>query len=499
MRAGRAKIGSWNWFNVAVFFILSALMTIALLSKILQYYSFQISDLDTGIYSNVVWNLVNGNWFYSGVLNRNHLGEHFSPIIVVFAPFFILYPSPVWLLGAQGLAVGTTYVLLYFVGLKIFCEAKTNFVKPLALVFAIWAFFYPPLTSALLSEFHPSTLATPLLTAAVLAMLHGRDRVLWPLVAFLLLSKENAPLAVFGLGCYAWLVLSRPRLGITLAAVACVSAVLIMGVVMPLSRGDHWEHYNRLGPFASLRFKSFYLVQLVKALAYLPLASWRSLVCAVPLVSLNLSVTFYPQFSSRFHYDDFTSIFLVVAAMHGAVVVFRAVGSVFNWRAIATYISMALVALLLTEPAASAIFSLQGSWFSHEERQVHQKSAVYGALAALLLPEPAPPNTISYLASIWPGDMERQLYRELAVYRSLAFETGVAAQSELGPYLSARPRYVPIYSRSSTEGRRLKPGDRVLVTPIRGFYALEQAAPERDPMLTRVYLSRVLSVYEVNP
>ena len=118
MGAGRAKIGSWNRFNVAVFFILSTLMTIALLSKILQYYSFQISDLDTGIYSNVVWNLVNGNWFYSGVLNRDHLGEHFSPIIALFAPFFILYPSPVWLLGAQGLAVGTTYVLLYFVALR---------------------------------------------------------------------------------------------------------------------------------------------------------------------------------------------------------------------------------------------------------------------------------------------------------------------------------------------------------------------------------------------
>src|SRR5215469_7840935 len=212
-----AKVRSWNWFDVAVFFILSTLMIIALLTKILQYYSFQIADWDTGIYSNLVWNLVNGNWFYSGVLNRNYLGEHFSPIILVFAPFFVLYPSPVWLLSAQGLAVGTTYVLLYFVGVKIFCEAKTNFAKPLALVFAIWAFFYRPLTSALLFEFHPSTLATPLLAAAVLALLHNRDRVLWLLVAFLLLSKENAPLAVLGLGCYAWLVSSRPRLGITLS------------------------------------------------------------------------------------------------------------------------------------------------------------------------------------------------------------------------------------------------------------------------------------------
>src|SRR5262249_10223 len=106
--AQRAKIRLGNWFDVAVFLLLSALVIVALLVKLLQYYGFKIDDLDNGIYSNLVWNLVNGNWFYSGVLNRNHLGEHFSPIIVVFAPFFIVHPSPVWLLGAQGLAVGTT-------------------------------------------------------------------------------------------------------------------------------------------------------------------------------------------------------------------------------------------------------------------------------------------------------------------------------------------------------------------------------------------------------
>src|SRR5262249_11808083 len=160
----------------------------------------------------------------------------------------------------------------YFIGVKIFSEAKTNFAKPLALSFTIWAFCYRPLTSALLFEFHPSTLATPLVAAAVLALLNNRDRVLWLTVAFLLLSKENAPLAVLGLGCYAWLVLCRPRLGIALGAVASVSAALILGVVMPLSRSDHWEHYSRLGPFAAWPDKSLYLVQLVSSLAYLPLA-----------------------------------------------------------------------------------------------------------------------------------------------------------------------------------------------------------------------------------
>jgi uncharacterized membrane protein len=280
----------------------------------------------------------------------------------LFAPFFIIDPSPIWLLAAQGLAVGATYVLLYFVAVKIFCGASARFARPLALVFAIWASFYRPLTSALLFGFHPSTLATPLLAAAVLALLHSRDCVLWLLVVALLLSKENATLAVLGLGCYAGLVLFRWRLSIALGAAAAVSAALIMGVVMPFFRSDHWEHYNRLAPFAEWSKKTAYLLALVKPLAYLPLASWRSLICAVPLVGLNLSVAYTAQFSTAYQYNDFVSVFLLVAAMHGAVVVLRAVGSVFEgWRAIAAYIFIALVALLLTEPDAR-------SPVSHPER-----------------------------------------------------------------------------------------------------------------------------------
>src|SRR5262249_51820242 len=247
-----------KWFDIAIFLVLSAFVIIAVLCKVAQYYGYLIRDWDTGIYSNLIWNLVNGNWFHSDVLNTNFIGEHFSPIIALFVPLFWIYPSPVWLVAAQGLAVGTTYVLLFFVALKIFRDANTGFAKLLALCFAFWAFLYPPLTSALLFEFHPSTLAIPLLAAAVLALLHSRDRVLWLLIAVLLLPKETAPLAVLGLSCYAGLVLSRRRLALALGVVAGVSAVLIMGVVMPLSRSADWQHYGRLGPFAEWREKKNY-------------------------------------------------------------------------------------------------------------------------------------------------------------------------------------------------------------------------------------------------
>jgi uncharacterized membrane protein len=436
------------------------LVAVATLAKVMQFYTFRINDWDTGIYSNVIWNLMSGDGFYSDVNLKNQLGEHFSPILIAFVPLFLVASSPLWLLVAQGLAVGATCVLTYFIGLKIFGDDNVRFAKPLALLFSVWALFYRPLTSALLFQFHPSTLATPLVAAAILALLYGRDRLVWAFVAVLLLSKENAPLAVLGLGLYAGLVLSRPRLGLALAAVAAASAVLIMKVLMPLFQSGEWGHYGRWGPFAEWQRKLQYLYMLLGGLAFLPLASWRGFACALPLIALNLSVAYPGQFSLSFHYDDFASVFLLVAAMHGAV----AIGSALQGRHVAFKYLGAIVAVMLMLSANASAFR--------------------GLIAPFVVTAPV-----------------RQLHQELANFRNLPPDVGVAADRTLGPYLSARDRYVAIPRPSDVPDviRKLKPGDKVLITPVRGpdrFAELERLLQE-VPGLVRVHASPVLHVYDV--
>ena len=66
---------------------LFCLVAVVTLAKVLQFYTFRISDLDTGIYSNVVWNVVSGDGFYSDVNMTNQLGEHFSPIVLASCRF----------------------------------------------------------------------------------------------------------------------------------------------------------------------------------------------------------------------------------------------------------------------------------------------------------------------------------------------------------------------------------------------------------------------------
>ena len=189
--------------RIISFIIVAPIVIVPVIAKLLQYARFNINTFDTGIYHNIVCNINSGLGFYSSVLHMNHLGEHFSPIILFFSPLYLVYPTPLWLLGFQGLAIGVTYFLIYRLSLLILGtnENDASWLFPFFVIFI--ASCYKPLTSALMFEFHPSTLATPILCGAILAMHKGHRAMLWFLTFLLLLAKENAILAVVGLSIYA--------------------------------------------------------------------------------------------------------------------------------------------------------------------------------------------------------------------------------------------------------------------------------------------------------
>src|SRR5687768_5593132 len=69
------------------------------------------TDLDTGNYSNYAWGILHGRGFYGSVLGRHHLGEHFSPIMALVAPLYLIRPTAYNLMVLQGLAVAVGVML----------------------------------------------------------------------------------------------------------------------------------------------------------------------------------------------------------------------------------------------------------------------------------------------------------------------------------------------------------------------------------------------------
>ncbi|MEL6962144.1 MAG: DUF2079 domain-containing protein, partial [Pseudomonadota bacterium] len=304
--------------NVWVFGGLCLLALLCVVSKATQFYGFALNDYDTGIYSNVAWNLANGQGFHSDVLGGSHLAVHFSPLTAIFAPFYTLFPTPMVLMIGQGLAVGITLILLYRIGTHLLDRAAFGARRPWILLgFCLLAFVYGPFTNALLSHFHPPTVAMPILAGCLLALIERRLWLLIVLVPLLIAAKENAPLAVIGLGIYAALVQDRWSTGSILAAMGLASLAVIVLVIMPAFQDTDWVLADRLAPFALLGKKTLYVFLLVLPLAFLPLLAWRAAMAALPLITVNLAVGYEAQLDLKYHYNDLISVFLLVAAMHG--------------------------------------------------------------------------------------------------------------------------------------------------------------------------------------
>src|SRR5438034_5815385 len=72
-------------------------------------------DEDLAIYDQVVWNTAHGRLFASTLIEHadNLLGDHFSPVVAIFAPVYWLAPSANVLLLGQAVALGLAVLPLY--------------------------------------------------------------------------------------------------------------------------------------------------------------------------------------------------------------------------------------------------------------------------------------------------------------------------------------------------------------------------------------------------
>lgn len=166
----------------------------------------------------------------------HQLGDHFSPLLVVLAPFYRAFPGPATLLIAQA-------VLIAF-SVAVIARAARRILGPrsglaLGLAYGIsWG-----VQSAVDVQFHEYSLAVPLLALGLVAYLEGRWRASAIWIVLLLGVKEDLGLTVAAFGVLLWLRGQR-RLGAWVAAVGVAGMVLILTVIIPAfnpeGRYDYW-------------------------------------------------------------------------------------------------------------------------------------------------------------------------------------------------------------------------------------------------------------------
>jgi uncharacterized membrane protein len=195
--AGEAAVASrLVYAGVTAFVVLFVFATVA------HYSVFEMSRLDLGDTVQAIWSTLHGRLLDTtteGGLQASRLGSHVDPFLLVFAPLFWIWPSPLPLLVVQVLAVASG-------ALPVFWLARKHLDSSRAAAHFAFAYLLYPATQfnalTLGSGFHSVSFALPLLLYAIWFLDENRLFAFSVVALLACTTKEEIPLAVGCLGIW---------------------------------------------------------------------------------------------------------------------------------------------------------------------------------------------------------------------------------------------------------------------------------------------------------
>ncbi len=334
-----AWLAAGRRWRVAVF-AAAALAALLLASySIARHNAFNSKAYDLGLHAQVIWNTGHGRLFASSVEVDNYLGDHVSPIILLLAPLYRLWPDPRSLLIVQALALAAGALPLAAMTRRLLLPPWPGGAHLLAMLLALAYLVAPALGFTNRFEFHEEVLAVPLLLLAFWWLENERP---WPMSLALLLAalcKEDVGLTVAAFGL--WAAWRKPRLkafGLAWLAIGLAWSLLALLVIIPAFRGapaDTLDRYAWLGrtPSAALTTlvtrpdrvlahvlgdprRFWFLFKLLLPTGFLALLS-PALLIALPGVLINWLAANLYQATFYFHYAAVSIPVVFAAAAYG--------------------------------------------------------------------------------------------------------------------------------------------------------------------------------------
>ena len=274
----RVPPGALAWGTAGLFFVLYAAMSIRRHERIIT------AGYDLGIFEEAIRNYAH---LHAPVValkgpGFNILGDHFSPILVLLAPVYRVFPTPITLLVAQAALM------------SLACVPLTRWAHELrgpvaALVVGCGTGASWGIVKAVSFDFHEIAFAVPLIAFSVTALGHRRWRVaaLWALP--LVLVKEDLGLTVAAIGAVmAWQGARRLGIGLVVAGVAA-SAVEMFVILPAMNPQGGFAYLNQLpGTTAGTGGTSHQLLFALPHLAWPPIKWLLLLMLALPTAFLGL-------------------------------------------------------------------------------------------------------------------------------------------------------------------------------------------------------------------
>ena len=311
---GLARLLAQNAGLVATIFGISLAASVFVNEALARHRAFQSNAYDLGFFDQIIWNTSQGRFFQTSFVSYNFLGQHFDPVLLLFAGFYRLGAGIEFLVIAQAVAVALA-------ALPLFLAARHISGNQAIAALCSGAFLLSaPIHEAVWFDFHPEAAVFLFLFLGVYFLVADRPLAACIAVLPLLSLKEDMALVVLVFAAFAWFRGHR-RPAAWLAGAAALWLIATVFVVMPLLHdGDSdltrrytylWAGSSTLefAPVAAARalehFEEFTLsgfLGLLSSLAFLPLLSPVGVVAAVPLVLVN-GLSDHPEQSQlQLHY-----------------------------------------------------------------------------------------------------------------------------------------------------------------------------------------------------
>lgn len=257
------------------------------------------------------------------------LAAHVDPILVLFAPLWLIHPDPTTLIVAQAAALASGIYPVARLALK-FTESSLA-----ASLLVGWYLVFPWVVWNAFDEVHPVTLAIPLLLYAIWFLDEHRLTRFAVVAALALLTGELVGLTVAGLGLWYAVRYRRYRVGAVIALVGVGWTTACFVVIVPAFNGGHssryYERFADVGGSPTGVFRTIvthpghllgeltgagdlrYVLMLLLPTAFLALVAPLVLVAALPQLGVNLIAAWSTATLPMFHYAA-TVIPILVAA-----------------------------------------------------------------------------------------------------------------------------------------------------------------------------------------
>jgi len=303
----------------------------------LRYDNFYAGRFDLGNMDQTVWNTVHGRIFEltdpNGIEIVSRLAFHADFILILLAPFYLLWEDPRMLLLIQTIVLAFGAVFVYKIA------SNTIKSKNLSLVFAVIFLLNPAVQYTNLYDFHPVTLATTFLLGTFYFLLNKKYLLSLVLAILAGLTKEQVWIIVALFGIYIFFYHKSKRiLGISVLISSLIIFYFLIWHAIPNALGsEHFalSYYSDFGDSPTNIVKNIllspgkalsaifqkdqlhYLQQLFLPLGFLSLLSPILLVFAIPDLFINLLSNNPRLHQIYYQYSATIAPFIFIAAIYG--------------------------------------------------------------------------------------------------------------------------------------------------------------------------------------